>query len=320
MGTMALVVCLPACCSFGCHTRHEGASLAFISQSADEGRLCVIGADGTGRWEFGGDRPLSVGIMTPRWSPDGTRLAIVVGQYSGAADPPPDAIYLVKPYRDTYAAIHTEADAERMIVDVSWAPEGDRLAFVSAPGVIWFPPRPAAERAWQLWVIGSSGGSPTRISEEGVETSTPVWSPDGQRIAYVEERLARPEEGRREWTPRIVVAETRSWEQTTTILGSPSLSLEAWSPVPSSDQILFSTWGSHGGAHGDWVCIADVSTRVTRYLAVGSLPAWPRWSPDGASVAFAADREGRAQLAMIGADGEGEALLTESTGNDTCPS
>ena len=38
------------------------------------------------------------------------------------------------------------------------------------------------KRASEVWVVSSSGGSPTRLTPAGVESSTPRWAPDGKSV------------------------------------------------------------------------------------------------------------------------------------------
>ena len=320
MGATALVVCLLACCSCRRPSGHGVPSLAYISALTDNWRLCVINVDGTGRWEFPSDHPLADSSL-PVWSPDGRCLAVVMGRMAGSAPPTADAICLVEPYHDTYTRIYIETDTERTIDDVAWAPDGDRLGFGSAPSAIYLHPPPGGQRGYEVWVVGSDGASPTRISAVGMGAGSPVWSPDGKWIAYGEWRQGKdPYEGLSR-TREIVVAETGTWDYAKTIRGFPHLRLRAWSPAPAGYQVALVAEESHRATFVYGIFVADIAAGAIRRLAKDhELGYGPQWSPDGAKLAFTADRDGRAQLAVIGSDGEGEALLTESASNDMSPS
>ena len=282
----------------------------------------MIGADGTGRWEFGGDHPLSVVTMPLSWSPDGSCLAVVMGKLAGSAPATADAICLVEPYQDAYSRIYVETDTRRTIEEVAWAPDGDSLAFRSAPSAIYLHPPPGGQRGNELWIVGSDGASPTRISDEGMGARNPVWSPDGERLAYTEWPQGRdPYEGALTRSPDIVVAESATWRHVKVIPGLLHLWLAEWSPARDRDQLAFKADEVADGTLAQRICVADTTTGAIRRLAKAhELGGGPTWSPDGGRLAFAVNRDGRSQLAVIGADGEGEALLTASAANDTCPS
>lgn len=141
-------------------------------------------------------------LASPRWSPDGTRLAFVAKD----GDSKEDQLYVMP---------MDGGDARRITstrhgVDAfSWSPDGRQLAFVS-------PDDPANEKAIKqhddafqvtdnhfltrkalapshLWVVPSAGGDAKRLTEGSYSLETdqqdsapqPAWSRDGRSIAFV---------------------------------------------------------------------------------------------------------------------------------------
>ena len=96
----------------------------------------------------------------PRWSPDGSRIAFMVGG-NGAAYVVPalggSAKRIIDPARDAAGSFPT------------WSPDGTRIAYVDGRG---------------LWVRAVEGG-PVRGVVEGFPLHSPSWSPDGRYLAYV---------------------------------------------------------------------------------------------------------------------------------------
>ena len=99
---------------------------------------------------------------SPRWSPDGSRIA-----FSRGGD-----IYVASPEGEIRDRLTESAAIE---VSPSWSPDGRRIAFVSD-----------ASGTPNVYVMSSSGGPATRVTSGGYDTD-PVWSPNPliDRIAFV---------------------------------------------------------------------------------------------------------------------------------------
>jgi dipeptidyl aminopeptidase/acylaminoacyl peptidase len=139
-------------------------------------------------------------VSSPRWSPDGTRLAFL------AKDPQTkhSQIYVL-PLAGGDARRVTAAKAG--IVEFTWSPDSQRIAYVTQDPPVNEKAIKAHNKAfqvtdgnfllraavapWHLWVVAANGGTPTRLTEgdyslqtdqEGV---TPLaWSRDGKSIVF----------------------------------------------------------------------------------------------------------------------------------------
>src|SRR5512138_3910384 len=65
--------------------------------------------------------------------------------------------------------------------DPQWSPDGSRIAFVSDRTGKEFD----EGRNSDIWTVPAAGGSLTKISKSPERDAAPVWSPDGQSIAFV---------------------------------------------------------------------------------------------------------------------------------------
>jgi Tol biopolymer transport system component len=67
--------------------------------------------------------------------------------------------------------------------DPQWSPDGTRIAFVSNRTGKEYED----DRNSDVWVVSSSGGALTKISDHSESDNSPRWSPDGRMIAFTGE-------------------------------------------------------------------------------------------------------------------------------------
>jgi len=140
------------------------------------------------------------------------------------------------------------------------SPDGRRLAFLRTPADQPDPPT-------ALMVLDLRGGEPVVVGRPTHGASSPAWSPDGSRLAFL-----APSD-----PPRFIVGPTR-----------PGRS-------PTSRRITRIDWRRDGVGHCDrrahlFVVAARAGARPRRLTRGDYDVSDPVWAPDGASIAFAADR------------------------------
>ena len=139
-------------------------------------------------------------VSSPRWSPDGTRLAFLAKD-----DKTKQSQIYVMPMAGGDAQRIT--DAKEGIDEFTWSPDGSRLAYITQDPPVNEKAIKAHNKAfqvtdgnfllrkalapWHLWVVAATGGTPTRLTEGDYslqtdqEGATPlVWSRDGKSLVF----------------------------------------------------------------------------------------------------------------------------------------
>jgi DNA-binding winged helix-turn-helix (wHTH) protein/Tol biopolymer transport system component len=138
-----------------------------------------------------------------------------------------------------------------------WSPDGSRLALMARePG-----------KAWQIYLIGASGGDPQPLLRETRNAADPSWSPDGQTLVFgrVNDAMGNENAAR---TLNLLHLQTGATEQ---VPGSDGLFSPRWSP--DGRYIAALTLDQRQ------VRLFTVATRAWTTLAVPS-GADPVWSSD----------------------------------------
>jgi len=227
------------------------------------------------------------GVSDPQISPDGDRIVFVVTQASEQGDEYSSNIWMVhssggQPRRFTAGP--------RRDYGPRWSLDGKCLAF--------FSDRESRGRS-QLYVMPSDGGEAVKITdlENGLAGASPVWSPDGTRLAFT--------------------ARVGGWQE-------PKDEKERGKSRPA--RVITTAmykFDGEGFTHDrpTEVFVIPAKGGEPRQLTRAGVPAaWPAWSPDGRFVAFVSDHrpnwdeDWTTDIFVVSADGGESRRLTDTAG------
>ncbi len=293
-----------------------------IMRDRREGRIWMVRADGTD------NRPLVGGEGTqssPRWSPDGSRIAYVAGGEDGAE------IYLYWVATGQSARLTQLERSPRSIV---WSPDGSQIAFsmlvpATPPKLASMPPRPAGAE-WadpprvetrvrheadgrgfiepgfnHVFVIRADGGTARQLTTDDFHHQGPVWTSDGRSLLFTGNRSRDWEYERRESEIYSVSLVTGAITELTDRRGPDG------SPAPAPDGSLVAYVGFDDRVQtyqtGDLHFMgSDGSTPRAVLEELDRSVNGPVWAADGSGVFFAYDDEGVTKLGFTTPEGRFE--------------
>jgi TolB protein len=261
--------------------------IAFISTRTGNKELWVMDYDGANQRPLLQLRTIS---LTPRFSPDGTRIAFTCYGEAGGITSAQICMYSFETGRRVAFMRYKGTNSSP-----AWSPDGSKLMFMSS-----------MHGDPEIFMIDSSGGNLRRITySAGVDTS-PAWNPKtGQQVVFVSDRGGVPQ--------LYIMNADGSNTQKLELEDRGYVIDPAWSP---NGQLLAFSWRRPNGNYD--IYVMDVATRqVVELTRDAGRNERPCWAPDGRHLVFESTRTGRRQIWTMLADGSQPRQLTFEGENES---
>jgi TolB protein len=216
-------------------------------------------------------------IISPTWSPDGSRLAYV----SFEAKKPIVYVHALATSRR-----HVAANFKGSNSAPAWSPDGKRLAVVLSK-----------EGGSQLFLVNADGSGVRRLASSGAIDTEPCFSPDGQFIYFTSDRGGSPQIYR--------IPATGGEVQRVTYEGSYNVT-----PRLSPDGRGMAYVTRNNGRFQ--VALMDLASRQTQILTDTHKDESPSFAPNGRMILYATEIGGRGVLAAVSSDGRVKQKLSIS--------
>lgn len=219
-------------------------------------------------------------IISPKWSPDGTKLAYVSFERK---KPIIFVQSLVSGQRTVLANFKGNNSAP------SWSPDGQKLAIVLTHGA-----------NSQVYSINADGTGLQQLTRTSAIDTEPVWSPDGQFIYFTSDRGGSPQVYR--------MTTSGGNPQRITFDGSYNVS-----PRVSADGKSLAYIKRDEGNFR--VAIQDLTSGQVQVLSETTKDESPSFAPNSRMLLYATKMSGKGTLAAVSSDGRVKQRLSETGGD-----
>jgi TolB protein len=261
--------------------------IAYVSGRGGNKEIWVMDYDGANQHQLTHLKSIS---LTPRWSPDSTRIAFTC----------------FEPYRNVTSAqiCMYSAASDRLLSfprfrgtsgSPAWSPDGSQIAFMSSQN-----------GDPELYVADATGGHLKRITFAAGVSTSPAWNPKtGKQMAFVSDRGG---------SPVLYVANSDGSDVQKLNLPDMGYVIDpSWSP---NGQLLAFSWRRPSGNYDIYV-MDIVSQQLIELTKDAGRNERPSWAPDGRHIVFESTRTGTRQIWSMLADGSQAHQLTTQGQNES---
>jgi TolB protein len=261
--------------------------MAYVSAKSGNKEIWVMDYDGANQHQVSQLKSIS---LTPRWSPDSTKIAFTC--------------YV--PFRGITSAqicIHSTETNHLMTfprfrgtsASPAWSPDGSQIAFMSSQG-----------GDPEIYVSDANGGHLHRVTFAAGVSTSPAWNPKtGKQIVFVSDRAGSP-----------VLYLSNSDGSNTQKIDLPDMGYvidPSWSP---NGQLVAFSWRRPAGNY-DIYAMDIVSHQLVELTRDAARNERPSWAPDGRHIVFESTRTGTRQIWSMLADGSQPRQLTYQGQNES---
>jgi TolB protein len=261
--------------------------IAYVSARGGNKEIWVMDYDGANQHQLTHLKSIS---LTPRWSPDSTRIAFTC----------------FEPYRNvTSAQICMYSTASDRLLSFprfrgtsgspAWSPDGSEIAFMSSQS-----------GDPEIYIADATGGHLHRITFAAGVSTSPAWNPKtGKQMAFVSDRGG---------SPVLYVANSDGSDVQKLNLPDMGYVIDpSWSP---NGQLLAFSWRRPSGNY-DIYAMDIVSQQLVELTKDAGRNERPSWAPDGRHIVFESTRTGTRQIWSMLADGSEAHQLTAQGQNES---
>jgi len=263
--------------------------IAFVSNRGGNKEIWVMDYDGENEHQVTQLHTIS---LTPRWSPDASRIAFTCYAQPGSSSVLTAQICV---YSTLTSKLVSWPRFKGTNASPSWSPDGSQMMFMSS--MLGNP---------ELFISDASGGRPKRLTYSNGANTSPSWNPKtGQQVAFVSDRGG---------IPQLYTMNADGSSQSKVNLPDMGYVIDpAWSP---NGQLLAFSWRRPNGNY-DLYVMEIVSHQLVELTRDAGRNERPSWAPDGRHLVFESTRTGTRQIWSMIADGTGARQLTKQGQNES---